>query len=104
MDTIVSAIICLHNFLKTKDEDENPPTILYAPPAFVDRDQGGGVVNRGLNRQIDCGALQNMPPARIENVQSALDVRNTLKNYFLTAEGQVPWQYEYIQTGYFANE
>ena len=62
----------------------------------MDRDQGGGVVNRGLNRQIDCGALQNMPPVRIENVQNALDVRNTLKNYFLTAEGQVPWQYEYI--------
>ena len=90
--------MCLHNFLKTKDEVANPPSILYCAPRFADWEDNGGVTNAGQWRQMNRGGLQNLTRVNIQQeVESAISTRETLKEYFLTPEGEVPWQYEYIR-------
>lgn len=41
--------------------------------------------------------MRKGPPCRA--TQKAFRQRDALAQYFLTVEGEVPWQYEYIQRG-----
>ena len=98
VDAVVLATVCLHIYLKPKDEVANPPSILYYPPRFDDWEDNGGVTNAGQWRQTNRGDLQNLTRVNIQQgVESAISIRETLKEYFLTPEGEVPWQYEYIR-------
>lgn len=96
VDSIIVAAVCLHNFLKIRDEAEQPPRRLYVPPNFVDREDADGVLHPGRWREE--GGLEGMDPLPPQFViQNAVNMRDTLAEYFLTPEGELPWQMDYIR-------
>ncbi|OXU16892.1 hypothetical protein TSAR_003430, partial [Trichomalopsis sarcophagae] len=69
---------------------------------FLDQENNYGLVKNGLWRKKFNDANQ---PQEIDNIPlngnalNAGNVRDMLANYFLTPEGEVPWQYEYVRRG-----
>ncbi|XP_051162458.1 uncharacterized protein LOC127282330 [Leptopilina boulardi] len=97
IDLIILATICLHNFLRSKHELENPPVVQYCPPRFVDWEDRGNVYPgewRGNNQ----GQLHPLPVVQAANeTTEGRRIRNILMNYFQTAAGEIPWQYDYVR-------
>lgn len=87
---IVKAIICLHNWLRKRDEDNN-----YIQENMVDRHGENGFVP-GLWRD-EVGNHSALQDARIHgnnlSSRAAVTIRNEFCDYF-NAEGDVPWQYD----------
>lgn len=67
VDLIILATVCLQNFLKITEIIQNPPERVYDVSTFEENNHQLEIVGRAM--------------------------RETLKNYFLTAAGEVPWQY-----------
>lgn len=77
-DKIVLAACCLHNLL-TRDTQENEEI---------------------LTEETDCGStFRNIGPTHRNPSQEAVQVREAYKNYFVSLEGQVPWQIQAIRQG-----
>ncbi|XP_044583990.1 protein ALP1-like [Cotesia glomerata] len=87
---IVKAIICLHNWLRKRDEDNN-----YIQENMVDCHGENGFVP-GLWRD-EVGNHSALQDARIHgnnfSSRAAVTIRNEFCDYF-NAEGAVPWQYD----------
>lgn len=99
VDQIVISTVCLHNFLKTHDEKQSPEKRVYCPPYFVDSELEDGQVVEGMwrNEQMQ---LQWLRPSNAHRASTnAMEIRDILADYFITSEGEVPWQYEYIRRG-----
>lgn len=97
VDKLVLAAMCLHNFLKAKNDETAPQQQIYCPPQFVDREIEREVIegewrelsgNDHLRPIGKCGAHRS--------TREAYSMRDTLSSYFMTTAGEVPWQYEYI--------
>ncbi|KAJ8929451.1 hypothetical protein NQ314_017862 [Rhamnusium bicolor] len=100
-ETCILAVVCLHNFLKTKNDEQPAQARQYCPPKFVDTDTGNGEVvpgewreNREDNNLLPMGNIGAHRAAK-----EAYEIRDRLASYFITPTGQVPWQYDYIQGG-----
>jgi len=92
--------ICLHNFLKSINDEQPALKRLYCPPNFVDcEDENGNLTPGGWRfiEKINMQIMRKGPPCRA--TQKAFRQRDALAQYFLTVEGEVRWQYEYIQRG-----
>ena len=89
------AIIALHNYLR---QTENAS---YCPAGFVDCENSSGIIKPGEWRSVvdnDMGCLRELPNIRgSRSKQNVLTVRNAIKDYFKTEEGQVGWQYSYVR-------
>lgn len=92
--------MCLHNFLKHKNDEKAPLQQRYCHPQFVDRETEGYLIE-GEWRQESQGdhirPIGNVGAHR--STREAYALRDTLSSYFMTAVGEVPWQYEYICRG-----
>lgn len=97
-ESIVIAIICLHNFLMDSEIDIPPMQRLYQNMGLVDNDgPNGEPLENGMWRiQVSdesvlqrTGRLAGNNPAR-----TAIALRNQLRDYFLTEDGEVVWQYD----------
>lgn len=98
-DNIIVSAIC-HNFLKSVNDEQLALKRTYCPLNFVDCEDENGNLTPGGWRLAEKSNMQTMrkgPPCRA--AQKAFRQRDTLAKYFLTAEDEVPWQYEYIQRG-----
>lgn len=89
---ITLACCALHNFLITKNGNE------YAPIAFVDQcTADGSIIEGSWRRQVP---ENSMPPLQSQGCRyicdSAKRVRQELQDYFMSVEGEVPWQYRQI--------
>ncbi|XP_024867326.1 uncharacterized protein LOC112451734 [Temnothorax curvispinosus] len=98
-ESIVMALLCLHNFLIESDLPEAPQHRNYLRPGLIDGEgpnseplengewrnevQPGGVLHR-VNR------VEGLNPAR-----AVIDQRDKLRDFFLTEVGEVIWQYDY---------
>lgn len=101
VDKFVLAAMCLHNFLKTKNDGQVSQQQKYCPPQFIDRETSEGNIIEGEWRQQsqsdhirpigNCGAYRAM--------RDAYTMRDTLSSYFMTPAGEILWQYEYIHQG-----
>lgn len=96
IDVILMATVCLHNYLRKNDANNN-----YCPPTYVDRDENGIEIpgdwrNEGLGYLF--GDVRNTGACRAVTV--VYEVRDRLAHYFSTPAGQVPWQIEYIRRGF----
>lgn len=78
VDIVVLATTCLHNFL-------NDDKSLWQPGEFDNEE-----IPRGL-RDL-CGVGGNAG-------RDAFEIRDRFKNYFISPEGQVPWQEEMVNRG-----
>lgn len=98
VDKIILAAICLHNLLKTRDEVLAPARRLYCPPNFIDREDRNGFPRPGRWRQEEDCHFQPLPPDQLNNIPAnAAALRNSIAEYFMTPEGAVPWQFDYIR-------
>lgn len=102
VDTIVMVTMCLHNFLKTINDTTLIENRTYCPLNFVDTEQE--------DRRIISGAWRNeYNNTAIESIRSSTAHRSTIDaykqrdnivDYFLSAVGEIPWQYSYIRRGF----
>lgn len=74
VDLVILAAVCLHNFIRITEITKNPPEQLYEVPAFLPEDQ---LTNTFIPHNENC-------------------MQESLKQYFLTPEGEVPWQNDVI--------
>lgn len=101
VDKIVMASVCLHNFLKTENDALPTRHRLYCPPNFVDSESQNGDVVPGEWRNEDDEGFQNLASTSAHRAtREAYNQRNSLANFFLTPEGELPWQYAYIRRGF----
>jgi len=97
-ESIVMALICLHNFLLESEKDIIPTTRLYQNPGLVDRYGPDGEMQNGEwraqvpqhNMMERVGRLGANNPTRAAIIQ-----RDKLRDYFLTEEGEISWQYDH---------
>lgn len=106
-EIIIKALVCLYNYLMTKENEQTPQRHYYCPSTYVDyEDEDGNVIpgswrtennERGLQRIGRIGANN---PGRIAN-----QLRDTLSNYFVSEAGEEAalWQYERAFRGAIIN-
>ncbi|XP_050505859.1 uncharacterized protein LOC126884104 [Diabrotica virgifera virgifera] len=95
VDNIVKACVVLHNFcmLKTHGTTE---TTHYCPPGYVDC---GDEENAVWRREID-EPLQSVGRVSANNASRVnIESRNTMTDYFVSPQGEVPWQLERVLRG-----
>lgn len=98
VDKIILSTVCLHNFLKSYEEQEPAINKVYCPPNFVDVENNGNITY-GAWRNNDIQFQNNLPCNARRATIEAYKLRDKLADYFLTPEGEIPWQYEYIRRG-----
>ena len=96
-EEITKAAVCLHNYLRQTNSAS------YCPSGFVDSEDGSGDVRPGEWRQIvrndSRGALVNIAPQRGRRYSnSAIEVREALKKYFVSDFGSLPWQWNHVRS------
>ena len=70
------------------------------PPRFIDAEDGAGnVINGTWRDDSSCiSGLQSLGQAGgNRHSWSAASVRNPFKNYFVSSQGEVEWQYHYVR-------
>jgi hypothetical protein len=92
---VVLSICALHNFLLSRKES----TKIYAPSKTFDTDNNGEFIPGSWR-------TEGFPESSMHLFQrsngvknpciTAKQVRENFKNYFMSSEGEVPWQYKHI--------
>ncbi|GAB1864087.1 Nuclease harbi1-like protein [Camponotus japonicus] len=99
VDKIIMSAVCLHNFLKSFEEQQLETDRCYCPPGFVDIENNNGNIINGAWRENNI-PIPSIPPSNAHRATvEAYEEQNKLADYFLTPEGQVPWQLEYVRKG-----
>jgi len=98
IDKIILSTVCLHNFLKSFEEQQSATNRVYCPQNFVDYEIDGIIIYGAW--RADNIQIQNIPPCNARRATiEAYQVREKFADYFLTPEGEVPWQYDYVRKG-----
>lgn len=98
LDSVVKAVVCLHNFLMAERS--------YCPPTFIDRETRTGFCEEGdwrLELEDDSPFLKS--GGRLggnRSCTSAQDIRNAFSDYFFD-KGSVSWQLNYVRRGFQRN-
>lgn len=92
VDTYINAIVCLHNYVKKESEAANEQ--IYIPAGFLDTEDHQGNWRDDVEPLQSVGRLAANRAARV-NVMA----RDTLKDYFLSNAGRVPWQNNVLEVG-----
>lgn len=101
-EKLVVAAICLHNFLKNKNDEKLPLNQRYCSHQYVDRENTEGDIIAGDWRShVNNRNLIPLPNGPHRAATDAYEMRDILASYFLTLAGEVPWQYEYIKRGQY---
>lgn len=96
VDIIASSTVCLHNFLMQNEECSG--TKVYSmQPSQAD------TVNPHWSPMPSSNNDNTIVLGRQRNVAQAIRQRELLTDYFLTAEGEVLWQYEYVRRGQYGD-
>lgn len=98
VDKIILSAVCLHNFLKSYEEQQPETNKCYCPPGFVDTENDNGNIINGAWRENNVPIPSISPCNAHRATVEAYEERNKLADYFVT-EGQVPWQLEYVRRG-----
>ena len=89
LEKIVFAPCILHNFLRDNASSD------YIPLGAVDMElEAGSLVPGAWRQELNLDSLQRNSQRNAS--QYAKEMRNKLADYFLTAEGELPWQYKYV--------
>lgn len=93
-DVLVSSTVCLHNFVSREEAAINRHTRYNEEPCEADKENPHWRPLAPVN-------MNGRVPLRGPSAAEALQQRELLSNYFLTPQGEVPWQYEYVRRGQF---
>ena len=69
---------------------------MYCPPGFVDADDGTGNLLEGEWRAQTSGDTGMRRVGQVGGNQSAAELRETYRDYFLISHGEVAWQYNHV--------
>jgi len=96
----VLAAICLHNYIMKNKNSRSA----YCEQSLSNHNNEPDENNRSQNLN-GRNAVNDISFIDFQmGVQNGSCVRNTLRNYFITPEGEVPWQYDSIKGRSFMNE
>ena len=101
VESYTLACLALHNYLQLTKNAK------YVPAGFVDSEDSDGNLILGDWRKDLNGeksALRNLTPLHGSRPkQSALDIRDALKDHLNSEEGKVHWQVDYVRrTSHYA--
>lgn len=91
-DRVIFAITCLHNYLLTKKNTRS----LYTPFGSLDHETSDGQILPGTWREegMPTSSLLSLNRNGPKNFSAtAKDVRKEFMNYFVSVDGELPWQY-----------
>ena len=95
---ITKAACSLHNYLKITEASSTASNRPYCPPGYTDQEDRDGNFIPGDWRQ-EVSGMKNIPRIGSNTyTRSAAELRDTLMNYFISSEGAVPWQLNYIRS------
>lgn len=85
---IIQAIVCLHNWIRKRDIDENQ----YVTPTIIDREDPDGFIPGSWREDMDNSALENISRTGSNNCsRHAMEIRERFCKYF-NNEGALTWQ------------
>lgn len=88
---VTMAAVCLHNYLGQRGSEA------YLPSGLADRETAEKEFLAGEWRRERLGALQPWRGQKMRNASHhAKNLRNVLKDYFMSTAGAVPWQDKYV--------
>jgi len=96
----VLAAIALHNWLKKHDDSQKIFGRIYCPPGYTDYEDCHGILHRGIWRSEvgSTHALTGISQIGNNNYTKVAEaLRSGMADYFVTPQGELPWQYEYIR-------
>lgn len=98
-ENLFKALVCLHNFVMSGEEEMHPNNRRYASPGFLDSFADDGSISHGEWRQHQSQHFKNI--GRVgANYAGAIPrgMREYLKEYFNSPVGtdQTPWQYDLV--------
>lgn len=77
--------MCLHNFLKTKNDEVAPQQQTYCPPQFADREIEGQIINGEWREVSGNDNLRSFGQYGAHRAtREAYSMRDTLSSYFDT--------------------
>ena len=97
VEIVTKAALCLHNYLRQTDN------ATYCPSGFIDSEDSTGNIIPGEWRNIvrkdsNAGALQHLRKARGCRINtSVIKIRDEIKDYLNSEEGQVHWQWQHVR-------
>ncbi|CAG7829314.1 unnamed protein product, partial [Allacma fusca] len=90
---LITAAVCLHNFIKTEEATESPQNRFFCPPGFADC----GYEDNGARRRE--GLSEGLVPMQRRSVAAQDRLlkqrRETLADYFVGC-GAVGWQNDHV--------
>ena len=87
--------------IKQENYREGEDNACYSPNGFTDSEDSTGNVRLGDWREIvrnDTGVVVSFQPQRGRYRYDANQVRDAFRKYFLSQEGQVPWQWDHVRS------
>jgi hypothetical protein len=72
---------------------------VYCPPGFTDEEDRAGNTLKGAWRSEVCGDEELTRFGQVGGnryCRSAADIRELYRNFFLTTDGEVSWQYNHV--------
>ena len=101
----ILAAIALHNWLKKHNDCQQSYGRLYCPTGYVDYEDCHGIIHKGTWRSDVCeaGALPEINQIGPNNYTKAAEqFRALMAEYFVSPQGQLPWQYDYVRRTSYA--
>lgn len=101
VEFMVTAVVCLHNFVMSEESEIAPDRRRYCPSHLVDREGIGGQVTNGAWRQLlsQTNLFRDIEPLESNNYNDIIDAqRDIICDYFVSKVGEAltPWQYECV--------
>ncbi|XP_071652211.1 uncharacterized protein [Temnothorax longispinosus] len=100
VEKIAAATVCLHNFLRISEERVPAYERVYCPSFFVDNVQPDGSITPDTFRNDHVDSFERIGRLGSNNAsRNVMELRDSMANY-LSNEGAVHWQWDYIFRGY----
>jgi len=96
----ILASVALHNWLTKHEDLQKVYGKLYCPSGYVYCEDAHGIILKGTWRSevSESGALQELTNIGPNNYgKRAEHYRMLMADFFLSPEGELPWQYQYVR-------
>ena len=96
----ILAAVALHNWLKKHNDSQIANRRNYCPPGYTDYGDAHGILHEGIWRSEvkEASSLSEITKLSSNNhSKTAQAFRQQVAEYFLSAQGELPWQYDYVK-------
>ena len=98
-ELITKATVVLHNFLQASEEKIPFNERKYCPTGFADHCDMDGNITEGIWRNEGANLRSVNRLASNNYSRNAKSYRDILSEFFISKEGWLPWQEDYINRG-----